>query len=211
MNKEVSESKMKKMVVGITGASGSLYAKRLIEVLLEKKVKVHVIATDMGEQVFSYEIGCPLKQFIAAQQAVYGDLVVLEDPHNLFAGVASGSHAYEGVVILPCSMGTLAEIAHGFSKNLLTRSADVSLKEGRKLIIVPRETPFSTIHLENMLRLSQAGATILPAMPGFYHGPKELMDLVDFVVGKILDQLYIEHQLFKKWNEGNEKEINISI
>lgn len=190
---------MKKMVVGITGASGSLYAKRLIEVLLEKKIEVHVIATDMGEQVFSYEIGCPLQQFISEQQEVYGDQVILEDPHNLFAGVASGSHAYEGVVILPCSMGTLAEIAHGFSKNLLTRAADVSLKEGRKLIIVPRETPFSTIHLENMLCLNKAGATILPAMPGFYHGPKELMDLVDFVVGKILDQLHIEHQLFKKW------------
>lgn len=190
---------MKKIVVGLTGASGSIYAKRLVEVLLAKGIKTHVIATQMGEKVFGYEIGQPFEAFISKEQEKWGELLVREDNNNLFAGVASGSYGFDAMVILPCSMGSLAEIAHGFSKNLMTRAADVALKEGRKLIIMPRETPLHTIHLENMLKLSRAGATMLPAMPGFYHGPKEMMALIDFIVGKILDQLQIEHELFKKW------------
>ncbi|EGC91089.1 UbiX family flavin prenyltransferase [Turicibacter sanguinis] len=191
---------MKKIVVGITGASGSIYAKRLIEELASKGYLVHVIATDKGKQVFKYELSLDLKQWI---QELNQPTVKLEDNHNLFAGVASGSHGFDAVIVMPCSMGTLAEISHGLSRNLLCRAADVALKEGRKLIIVPRETPFNTIHLENMCHLSKVGATIIPAMPGFYHHPQTLEDLVNFVVGKVLSYLNINHNLFKKWEDTN--------
>lgn len=191
---------MKKIVVGITGASGSIYAKRLIEELASKGYLVHVIATDKGKQVFKYELSLDLKQWI---QELNQPTVKLEDNQNLFAGVASGSHGFDAVIVMPCSMGTLAEISHGLSRNLLCRAADVALKEGRKLIIVPRETPFNTIHLENMCHLSKVGATIIPAMPGFYHHPQTLEDLVNFVVGKVLSYLNINHNLFKKWEDTN--------
>lgn len=191
---------MKKIVVGITGASGSIYAKRLIEELSSKGFLVHVIATDKGKQVFKYELSLDLKQWI--QELNYPNLK-LEDNQNLFAGVASGSHGFDAVIVMPCSMGTLAEISHGLSRNLLCRAADVALKEGRNLIIVPRETPFNTIHLENMCRLSKVGATIIPAMPGFYHHPQTLEDLVNFVVGKVLSYLNIDHNLFKTWEDTN--------
>ena len=191
---------MKKIVVGITGASGSIYAKRLIEELASKGYLVHVIATDKGKQVFKYELSLDLKQWI---QELNQPTVKLEDNQNLFAGVASGSHGFDAVIVMPCSMGTLAEIRHGLSRNLLCRAADVALKEGRKLIIVPRETPFNTIHLENMCHLSKVGATIIPAMPGFYHHPQTLEDLVNFVVGKVLSYLNINHNLFKKWEDTN--------
>ena len=191
---------MKKIVVGITGASGSIYAKRLIEELASKGYLVHVIATDKGKQVFKYELSLDLKQWI---QELNQPTVKLEDNQNLFAGVASGSHGFDAVIVMPCSMGTLAEISHGLSRNLLCRAADVALKEGRKLIIVPRETPFNTIHLENMCHLSKVGATIIPAMPGFYHHPQTLEDLVNFVVGKVLSYININHNLFKKWEDTN--------
>lgn len=189
---------MKKVVVGITGASGSVYAKRLIEELLEVGIQTHVIATQTGEKVFEYELEQNLRVWIEELQTQY-DYVKLEEIDNLFAGVASGSHAFDAVIIVPCSMGTLAEIAHGLSRNLMTRAADVALKERRRLVIVPRETPFNTIHLENMLTLSKTGASILPAMPGFYHKPESLEQAIDFVIGKILDHLSIENNLFKKW------------
>ena len=191
---------MKKIVVGITGASGSIYAKRLIEELASKGYLVHVIATDKGKQVFKYELSLDLKQWI---RELNQPTVKLEDNQNLFAGVASGSHGFDAVIVMPCSMGTLAEISHGLSRNLLCRAADVALKEGRKSIIVPRETPFNTIHLENMCHLSKVGATIIPAMPGFYHHPQTLEDLVNFVVGKVLSYLNINHNLFKKWEDTN--------
>lgn len=193
---------MKKIVVGITGASGSIYAKRMIEVLVQKEIQVDVIATEKGKQVFKYELSLDLNQWIKELNATYCN-VKLENHQNLFAGVASGSHGFDAVVILPCSMGTLAEISHGLSRNLLTRAADVALKEGRKLVIVPRETPFNTIHLENMTRLSKVGATIIPAMPGFYHHPQTMDDLINFVVGKVLSYLNIDHNLFKKWEDTN--------
>lgn len=189
---------MKKIVIGITGASGSIYAKRLIEELLKAEFKVHIICTNNGRQVFFYELGIELEKWIEEIKKEYAD-VVLEKINNLFSGVASGSHPFEAVVVVPCSMGTLGEMSHGLGKNLLTRSVDVALKEGRKVVIVPRETPLHTIHLENMVTLSKVGATILPAVPGFYHHPQSMEDLVDFVVGKILDYLKVENNLFKKW------------
>lgn len=191
---------MKKIVIGITGASGSIYAKRLIEVLVQQGIWVHVIATEKGRQVFRYELSLDLATWVTELNITYPN-VKLENHQNLFAGVASGSHGFDAVVILPCSMGTLAEISHGLSRNLLTRAADVALKEGRKLIIVPRETPFNTIHLENMTRLSKVGAAIIPAMPGFYHHPKTMDDLINFVVGKVLSYLNINHHLFKSWED----------
>lgn len=191
---------MKKIVVGITGASGSIYAKRLIEVLVMQGIQTNVVATEKGKQVFKYELALDLNSWITEMKKEHGN-VKLEDNNNLFSGVASGSNKYEAVIILPCSMGTLAEISNGLSKNLLCRAADVALKEGRKLIIVPRETPFNTIHLENMCKLSKVGATIIPAMPGFYHHPETINDLVDFLVGKILDYLNINNNLFEKWED----------
>ncbi len=191
---------MKKIVVGITGASGSIYAKRMIEVLASQDITVHVISTDTGKKVFHYEIGIKLESWISELQKTYPH-VKLEDNQNLFAGVASGSYGFDAVIILPCSMGTMAEISHGLSSNLLCRAADVALKESRDLIIVPRETPLNTIHLENMCHLSKVGAKIIPAMPGFYHHPQTMDDLINFVVGKILSYLKIEHQLFKTWED----------
>ena len=191
---------MKKIVVGITGASGSIYAKRMIEVLVSQDITVHVISTDTGKKVFHYEIGIKLESWISELQKTYPH-VKLEDNQNLFAGVASGSYGFDAVIILPCSMGTMAEISHGLSSNLLCRAADVALKESRDLIVVPRETPLNTIHLENMCHLSKVGAKIIPAMPGFYHHPQTMDDLINFVVGKVLSYLKIEHQLFKTWED----------
>ncbi|MGV8905394.1 MAG: UbiX family flavin prenyltransferase [Acetobacterium sp.] len=191
---------MKKIIIGITGASGSIYAKRIIEVLLEKGYDLHIICTANGEKVMKYETGIELDKWVADLKKRYAH-IQLEELDNMFSGVASGSYAYDAVIILPCSMGTLAEISQGYSKNLLTRVADVAIKENRKLVIVPRETPFNAIHLENMLKLARLGVRIIPAMPGFYHMPETIESLVDFVVGKILDNLLIENTLFEKWKD----------
>ncbi len=129
--------------------------------------------------------------------------VVFHNHGNFMAGIASGSFRTDGMVICPCSMGTLAAVAHGLSTNLIQRAADVHLKERRKLILVPRETPLGSIQLENMKRLADAGAVILPAMPGFYHEPKSIHDLIDFVVGRICDQLGVKHDLFRRWGSNN--------
>ena len=191
---------MKKIVVGITGASGSVYGKRLIEVLAEKGFKLSVIATDKGKQVFNYELSLEIDSFVKELNEKYKN-IKLEDNNNLFAGVASGSHGFDAVIIVPCSMGTLAEISYGLSRNLLSRAADVALKENKKLILVPRETPLNTIHLENMYRLSKVGATIIPAMPGFYNHPESIDDLVNFQIGKILNYLNIDNNLFERWED----------
>lgn len=189
-----------KIIVGLTGASGSIYGKRLIESLLALGHEVHLIATETGEKVFSYEVGEPFDAYTKALGNRYRHFF-LEDNRDFFSGVASGSHPYDAVIVCPCSMGTLASISNGMSTNLLTRVCDVAIKEKRQLVIVPRETPFSAIHLENLLKLSRLGVSILPAMPGFYHQPETLDDLVNFVVGKLLDHIKIENKLFKKWKE----------
>lgn len=193
---------MKKIVVGITGASGSIYAKRLIEVLVKEGIQTNVVSTEKGKQVFKYELSISLEDWIE-ELSINHKNIKFEDNNNLFSGIASGSNKYDAVIILPCSMGTLAEISHGLSKNLLCRCADVALKEGRKLILVPRETPLNTIHLENMYRLSKMGVGIIPAMPGFYHHPQSIEEIVDFLIGKILDYLNIDNNLFKKWEDTN--------
>lgn len=189
---------MKKYIIAITGASGSIYALSLIEELLKNGHSIHLIVSDNGAKVLEYETGVRLFNFIEGMKEKYGN-ITLEDIDNLFSSVASGSFKTDGMIILPCSMSSLGEIAHGVSKNLIGRAADVCIKEKRPLVIVPRETPLSSIHLKNMLILSESGVTILPAMPGFYHKPESLEDVVNFVVGKILDILNIENNLFKKW------------
>lgn len=194
---------MKKIIIGITGASGSIYAIRLIEELLKKDIFVHIVCTDNGKKVMKFETNVNIDEWVRILKETYNH-VKLEDINDLFSGVASGSYKFDAMVVVPCSMGTLAEISNGLSKNLLCRSADVALKENRKLILVPRETPLNAIHLENMLKLSKLGVSILPAMPGFYHKPESMEDLINFVVGKILDSLSIENILFKKWEDQND-------
>jgi len=198
---------MKRYVVGITGASGSIYGLRLVEELLASSGHVTLLLTNAGRQVTAFEAGLTLPEPFAACKAALQnyfehhqqfDFVALDD---FFAPVASGTSAPDAVVICPCSMGTIGRIAAGLSENLLERVADVALKERRELILVPRETPFNQIHLENLLRLSRAGAHILPAMPGFYQHPQSVEEMVNFVVGKVLDSLGIEHTLYKRWGE----------
>lgn len=198
--------KTKHFVVAITGASGSVYGLKLVGELLRAGARVSLILSSAGLQVLTHETGLDWSADIRVQRtqvqehfaSIAVDCLAMDD---FRAGAASGSAAADAMIVIPCSMGTAGRIAAGLSGNLLERAADVMLKERRPLILVPRETPFNTLHLENLLRLSRAGATVLPAMPGFYHGPEEIDDLVAFVVGKVLDQLSIEHALFKRWGD----------
>ncbi len=189
--------------VCFSGGSGSRYGRRLVEVLLQSGFTVHLCATGAALRVLKHEDGEELD--IAAP-----DLAALFAPalrENLHvhaldaveAAPASGSAGIAATIVVPCSMGTLARIAHGFSSNLVERSADVAIKEGRALVLVPRETPLSQVHLENMLKLARMGVIVLPAMPGFDHRPKSIEELVDFIVGKILDRLDVAHSLVARW------------
>jgi 4-hydroxy-3-polyprenylbenzoate decarboxylase len=197
----------KRIFVALSGASGSVYGLRLVEQLCLNGVEVTFTASCSGTQVCREETGLDLSgDLTKATQRLYNHLEIetgleMVHPDDLFCPAASGSAAPDAMVVAPCSMGTLARIAAGISGNLIERCADVMLKEHRPLLLVPRETPLSEIHLENMLRLSRAGARIIPAMPAFYHKPDTVIELVDFVVGKVLDQLGIEHELFKRWGE----------
>ncbi|MCW8891823.1 MAG: UbiX family flavin prenyltransferase [Deltaproteobacteria bacterium] len=198
---------MKNIVVGITGASGSIYGLRLVDELLRAEHQVAILLTNAGRQVLAFETGLALaetpQECLEQLKEYYqqAEKLIHYGLDDFFSPVASGSSAPDAVVICPCSMGTAGRIAAGLSDNLLERVADVALKEQKKLLLVPRETPFNQIHLENLLRLSQAGAQILPAMPAFYQRPRSVEDLVNFVVGKVLDNLGVEHQLFKRWGD----------
>lgn len=183
-----------RLIVGVTGASGSLYAYTLIRALHQIGVETYVIATDMGEKVMQFECGVTMDEI--------GRYATVQNNDNLFASTASGSFLTDGMVIIPCSMNTLGAIANGVGDTLMSRAASVVLKEGRKLVLVPRETPLHLIHLENMTKLVQAGAMILPASPGFYHRPKEIWELVNFVVARVLDAFHIDHQLLARWGEN---------
>ena len=183
---------MKKIVVGITGASGSVYAVRLIEVLRKQGIEVHAVITDSGQRVLDYECGVTMEELSRRVDVLYPNT-------DVGAAIASGSFRMDAMVVLPCSMKTAGAIAHGVTDDLLTRAADVTLKEGRRLLLVPRETPMHEIHLENLLRLARAGGVVMPAAPGFYHRPETLDDLVNMMVGKILDRLGIEAELFTRW------------
>lgn len=192
--------------LAFTGASGAPYGLRLLECLLQAGNTVFLLISPPAQIVLATETDLKLTgqpkeiaaQLSALYQAAPGQLEVF-GKEQWFAPVASGSNAPRAMVVCPCSTGTLSAIACGASDNLIERAADVMLKERRQLILVPRETPFSAIHLENMLKLARLGVTILPACPGFYHQPQQISDLVDFVVARILDHLAIEHHLTRRW------------
>ena len=201
------------LVVAITGASGSLYAVRLLEVLLRSKREVHLVMSPSGAQVLETERNraVDLKQFSPevffpeifgtgdSEMQTRTDQLFYHHYMNFSAGIASGSFLTDGMVICPCSMGTLSGVAQGLSSNVIHRAADVHLKEKRKLILVPRETPLSSVQLENMKRCVDSGAVMLPAMPAFYQGPETISDMVDFIVGRICDQLGVPNTLFSRW------------
>lgn len=191
-------------IVGITGASGAAYGVRLTEVLLSQGRDVHLLVTDAGWRVLREELDWDASRRTAALEAGFAGLpgrLRYHPIHDIGASVASGSFLTAGMAIIPCSMGTLSGIARGASDNLLERAADVVMKEGRPLIVVPRETPLHAIHLENMLTLARMGVRIIPAMPAFYQRPRTLEDIVDFQVGKVLDMMDIGHELYKRWGE----------
>lgn len=193
---------MADFVIGITGASGSIYGIRLIQELGRMKHNVNVVVTSAGKKVMMEELGVAgLDQMDKLGMAEISGNIRIWENDNFDAPFMSGSNAPEAVVIIPCSVGKLAATANGISSNLLERIADVALKERRQLILVIRETPLSLVHLENMVKVARAGAQILPAMPAFYHRPETINDMVDFIVGKVLNLLGIEHQLFKGWRK----------
>jgi 4-hydroxy-3-polyprenylbenzoate decarboxylase len=187
-------------VVGITGASGSIYGVRLIQELCLRKYNVHVVITSAGKQVMKEELG--VSGLEEANKPDFSETVKVWENDDFSAPFMSGSNAPEAVIIIPCSMGKLASIANGISGNLLERMADVALKERRQLILVVRETPLSLIHLENMVKVTRAGGIVMPAMPAFYHHPQTIDDMVNFIAGKVLNLLRIEHDLFKGWRKG---------
>ena len=182
-----------KIVVAITGASGAILGIKLLEILKNEKIESHLIISRMAEITIKDEVGIDADHVRSMASHYYS-------PDQMDARLASGSFKHDGMVIIPCSMKTMAAIANGYSSELISRASDVTLKERRKLIIVPRETPMNVIHLRNMLTLAEAGAVILPPMPAFYQKPKNVDDIVSYVVGKVLDILDIPHNLFTRWN-----------
>jgi len=197
------------VTLALSGASGMAYGLRLLECLLAADLRVYLLVSQAAHIVAKQELGIAMparpidleKQLSEGMQARAGQLRVF-GREDWNAPVASGSNPADAMVVCPCSMGTLAAIAHGLSDNLIERAADVMLKEQKKLILVPREAPFSTLHLENMLKLSRMNAVILPANPGFYHRPQSVEAIVDFIVARILDQLGIQHTLMVPWGEA---------
>jgi 4-hydroxy-3-polyprenylbenzoate decarboxylase len=180
------------LVIAITGCSGVVYGVRLLEACRKLGIETDLIVSQAAEKLLELELGKNIKDIRKLATRNYSQ-------DDLAAPLASGSVKTDGMVIAPCSMKTLGAIASGIADNLITRAADVTLKEGRPLVLVPRETPLNLIHLENMVKLKCAGATILPAMPGFYYKPKEISELIDFIVGRILDVLGVEHKLYRRW------------
>jgi 4-hydroxy-3-polyprenylbenzoate decarboxylase len=196
--------------MAITGGSGAPYALRLLQVLLASGHEVHLCISPAGETILQVESGVRPGKSLREKAAVLASAIEtghagrlrVFDPANLAAPISSGSFPCAGMVIVPCSTGTLGRIANGISSNLIERAADVMLKERRRLVLVPRETPLNEIQLRNMLTLCRAGADILPAMPAFYHKPRHISDLVDMIVGRVLDRLGVENELFHRWGTG---------
>jgi 4-hydroxy-3-polyprenylbenzoate decarboxylase len=198
----------KTIVVALTGASGMLYGMRLIESLVRADARVFLLYSQAAHVVAKQELGFVLPPRPADAERLFAERYGAKEGQirafgrdDWFAPVASGSNPADAMVICPCTTGTLAAVATGLSDNLIERAADVMLKEGRKLVLVPRETPFSVLHLENMLTLARAGAVILPANPGFYHHPKRVEDLVDFIVARILDHVGVPNRLAGRWGD----------
>ena len=181
-----------KIVVAITGASGSIYGIRLLQELKKRDCEVFLIVTRNARKIMEYETGYNEEKLSKYAEKIYDD-------DDMESSLASGSFMYDAMIIIPCSLKSMAAVANGLAINLVARAAICFLKEERKLIVVPRETPLDLITLENMVKLKKAGVTILPAMPAFYHKPDDIDDLVYYIVGKILEQLGMEHNLYKKW------------
>ncbi len=201
-------ARTRNIAVGVTGASGAIYALRTLGALLAQGCRVDVVFSDHGRRLFRDELGegATPDRLEALLLERCGDEVrrgsfVIHHHRDQGARLASGSQRCEGMVIVPCSMKTLAGVANGLSGNLIERAADVMLKEGRRLVLVPRETPLSLVQLRNMVACAEAGATILPAMPGFYHQPQSIEDLAAFVAGKILSVLGFEQTLYPRWKD----------
>jgi len=188
------EARYDKIVIGFSGASGIIYGIRLLEVLHSINIQTYLIISEWAKKNIVIETTKTLEYVKSLSSVNY-------DNSKLDASVSSGSFLHDGMVIVPCSMKSLSSIANGYDDTLISRAASVTLKESRKLILVPRETPLSRIHLENMIKVQEAGAIVLPAMPGFYHNPSSIDQIVDHLVGKILDQLKIKHELFKRWKD----------
>ena len=184
---------MKRIIVGITGATGAIFGIRLLEALRAAEVETHLVISKWGQQTIEHETG------LTAQQVK--DLAsVLHSTANMAATISSGSFFTDGMAVVPCSMRTLAAIAHGYGEDLVHRAADVVLKEGRKLVLVPRETPLSQVHLENLLKLARQGVAIVPPMPAFYNRPKSVEDIVNHIVARVLDQFGISAEFAKRWD-----------
>lgn len=190
-------ARKRRYVIAVTGASGAVYAARLIAYLQTLDAETHVVVSSTGKTVMELELGHGPERFEGPNTSVY-------PPGDFTAAIASGSFETDATVVVPCTMGTLGALAAGISTSLVHRVVDVALKEGRRLIIVPRETPANRIHIRNMLTLAEAGAVIMPATPGFYHKPKTIDDLVDGFVGRLLDRMGVPNKLAKRW-EGIEE------
>ena len=196
----------RRLVVAVTGASGALYAVRFLKACLDLGIRIDLVVSHYGRRLLIEECGLNLKAESVESwldrtwgPAERSGSVHLHGESDLGAAIASGSQSWDGMVVVPCSMKSLSGIAHGTASNLVERTADVTLKEGRKLILVPRETPLSLVHIENLRRAALAGAAIVPAMPAFYYRPRGLEDIADFIVGRVLSLLGIEHELFEPW------------
>lgn len=187
-----------KVVVGISGASGVQYAIRLLEALREKGAETHLVITESAAQIIGIETDHTIEEVRRMADHHY-------DSKDFRAPFASGSYPFDAMVVIPCSMGTLSAVACGSSDTLIARASDVCLKEKRKLVLVLRETPLSLVQLRNMLHAAEAGATILPACPGFYSRPKDLDELIDVLVGRVLDQIGVQNDLYRRWNGGAER------
>ena len=205
----MSKSKQDTIILAMTGASGSAYGLRLLECLLRADVRVYLLLSKAAQLVLATEtdLNIPSRPaemagFFCERFNASPEQLVVFSREDWMSPVASGSHQARAMVVCPCTTGSLAAIAQGNSDNLLERAADVMIKENRQLIMVPRETPLSAIHLENMLKLARLGVTMLPANPGFYHKPQNIEELVDFIVARILDQLHIEHELVPRWGDS---------
>ncbi len=181
-----------KLVIAITGASGMIYPLRLLEFLKRKEIETHLIISEPAETIMRHELGFDKHELFKYASRHYSI-------NDLSSPIASGSQFFDAMIIMPCSMNTSAAIANGYSDNLIRRVADVAIKERRKLIVVPREAPLSAIHLENLLKLARLNVVVIPACPAFYHKPRNINEMVDFVVGKVLSQLGIEHHLYEIW------------
>ncbi|HMK43085.1 MAG TPA: UbiX family flavin prenyltransferase [Dissulfurispiraceae bacterium] len=194
---------MKRYVLAITGASGSILGVRLLEELV-KRSEVHLLVSRNTFPIILDETGLDWSADTEAllRDTYRADRIFFHEDTNMYAPVSSGSYKTDGMFIVPCTMKTLAGIACGYANNLIERAADVTIKEGRPLLLAPREMPFSSVHLENMLKLSRIGVRIAPPVPAFYQGPKTLNDMVDFMIGKMLDAMAIEHGLFRRWGSG---------